>query len=258
MELLTKELEKKFKEFPLGSQDGKLGLARVIVKYFNPCGVGTWLITEGEKTDDGDFEMFGYCHLGDDELAELGYVRLSELQAIKGPMGLGIERDLYFRDVDHDEDYTLEDAIYKCGFKVPSFLTTEGRIKDILLEDDDLLKDVVTYINSWDGSLRDIDFYYLDKYELEIFFGNDLMKFADAILEGNFNSGDDYFTIDDVYGYITTYTKSEMIEELKNNIDDIVERIMDIWDESDNLKDCNDELTEIMNEYTKIKHPYLS
>ena len=96
MELLTKELEKKFEDFPLYSQDGKFGLAKVIVKYFNPCGVGTWLITEGQRTDDGDFEMFGYCHLGDDENAELGYVRLSELQAIKGPLGIGIERDLYF------------------------------------------------------------------------------------------------------------------------------------------------------------------
>lgn len=242
MELLTKELEKKFEDFPLYSQDGKFGLAKVIVKYFNPCGVGTWLITEGQRTDDGDFEMFGYCHLGDDENAELGYVRLSELQAIKGPLGIGIERDLYF-----DEDCTLENAIYKQGFKVPKFLDTQERVKDLLLEDDRLLQSVVRDINSWNGSLRDIEFYPLDSYELEVFFGDDMMKLADAICDGNFNSNDDYFTLDDVYGYITTYTETEMIEELKNNIDDIVEQFFDTY--YDLPFDSYGEIDSIMQEY---------
>ena len=49
MALMTKELENKFKKYPLYSQDGKMEEAKVIVKYFNPCGAGTWLITEGEK-----------------------------------------------------------------------------------------------------------------------------------------------------------------------------------------------------------------
>lgn len=39
--------------------------------------------------------MFGYCHLGDDELAEFGTVMLSELESIQLPMGMTIERDLY-------------------------------------------------------------------------------------------------------------------------------------------------------------------
>ena len=242
MELLTKELEKKFEDFPLYSQDGKFGLAKVIVKYFNPCGVGTWLITEGQRTDDGDFEMFGYCHLGDDENAELGYVRLSELQAIKGPLGIGIERDLYF-----DEDCTLENAIYKQGFKVPKFLDTQERVKDLLLEDDRLLQSVVSDINSWNGSLRDIEFYPLDSYELEVFFGSDMMKLADAICDGNFNSNDDYFTLDDVYGYITTYTETEMIEELKNNIDDIVEQLFDVYNHLPS--NSYGEIDDIMEEY---------
>ena len=242
MELLTKELEKKFEDFPLYSQDGKFGLAKVIVKYFNPCGVGTWLITEGQRTDDGDFEMFGYCHLGDDENAELGYVRLSELQAIKGPLGIGIERDLYF-----DEDCTLENAIYKQGFKVPKFLDTQERVKDLLLEDDRLLQSVVSDINSWNGSLRDIEFYPLDSYELEVFFGDDMMKLADAICDGNFNSNDDYFTLDDVYGYITTYTETEMIEELKNNIDDIVEQLFDVYNHLPS--NSYGEIDDIMKEY---------
>ena len=95
MKLITKELEKIFEKYPIGSQDGLGGKAKVIAKFFNPAGVGTWLITEAEKTEDGDYEMFGYCHLGDDEMAEFGYISLSELQDIKLPFGMTIERDLY-------------------------------------------------------------------------------------------------------------------------------------------------------------------
>lgn len=77
MKLITKELEAVFEKYPLGSQDGLLGQAKVIAKFFNPMGVGTWFITEAEKQENGDYEMFGYCHLGDDEMAEFGYIVLS-------------------------------------------------------------------------------------------------------------------------------------------------------------------------------------
>ena len=95
MKLLTKDIEEKLKEYPLGSQDGKLGNSKVIAKFFNPTGVGTWYIIEGKLLENGDAEMFGYCNLGDDELAEFGTVMLSELESIQLPMGMTIERDLY-------------------------------------------------------------------------------------------------------------------------------------------------------------------
>ena len=127
MKLMTKELEKEFEKYPLGSQDGLLGQAKVIVKFFNPMGVGTWFITEAEKQENGDYEMFGYCHLGDDELAEFGYVMLSELQAIKGPLGMGIERDLYL-----SKDCTLIEALKQTSMKVPDYL-----LKDVEEENEE-------------------------------------------------------------------------------------------------------------------------
>lgn len=92
MLLMTKELEKTFESYPLGSQDGLMEDAEVIVKYFNPCGAGTWLITEGEKQGDGDWLLFGYCHIVE---WEWGYVMLSELENITLPFGLSIKRELY-------------------------------------------------------------------------------------------------------------------------------------------------------------------
>lgn len=117
MKLITKELEAVFEKYPLGSQDGLLGQAKVIAKFFNPMGVGTWFITEAEKQENGDYEMFGYCHLGDDEMAEFGYIMLSELQEIRGPLGMGIERDLYL-----SKECTLIEALKQTGMEVPEYL----------------------------------------------------------------------------------------------------------------------------------------
>lgn len=89
---MTKELEKKFEKYPIGSQEGLMENADVVVKYFNPYGAGTWLIIEGEKRDDGDWLLFGYCHVVE---WEWGYVLLSELESIRLPLGLKIEREIY-------------------------------------------------------------------------------------------------------------------------------------------------------------------
>ena len=90
MKLMTKELEEKFKKYPLYSQDGKGKDAEIVVKYFNPYGRGTWLITEGEQQEDGDWLFFGYCHIF---CWEWGYVSLSELESVGY-----IERDLCLKD----------------------------------------------------------------------------------------------------------------------------------------------------------------
>lgn len=103
MMLMTKELEKTLSKYPFGSQDDKGMKADVLVKYFNPCGAGTWLITEGEKQEDGSWLLYGYCHIFE---WEWGYVSLSELESIRLPFGLTIERELY------SKEGTVEDYLY--------------------------------------------------------------------------------------------------------------------------------------------------
>lgn len=61
-----------------------------VVKIFNPAGAATWLLTEIE----GDI-AFGLCDLGMGS-PELGSVSISELESIKGPLNIGLERDKYF------------------------------------------------------------------------------------------------------------------------------------------------------------------
>jgi len=97
MKLLTKEMRKKLP--PLYAQDGKGGKAVVYVKFFTPSSSWTWLATEGEPVLDEaqkeiDYKFFGLVY-GHER--EFGYFLLSELEEVKGPMGLPIERDLYWR-----------------------------------------------------------------------------------------------------------------------------------------------------------------
>lgn len=92
MKLMTKEIEAKLEKAPFGSSRCSADTP-VIVKYFNPYGAGTWLITEGERTEDGDWELFGYCHIHE---WEWGYVMFSEIKNCRvPPFNLPLERDLY-------------------------------------------------------------------------------------------------------------------------------------------------------------------
>lgn len=99
MKLITKEIEKKLK-----ANEG-LDNCYPVVKFFDPTGSATWLITE--MHEDGDL-MWGLCDLGLG-FPELGTVSLRELQSVRLPFGLKIERDLYF-EADKRIDQYYEEA----------------------------------------------------------------------------------------------------------------------------------------------------
>ncbi len=67
--------------------------SKPVVKLFTPDASCTWLLTELDP-DDPDI-AFGLCDLGMG-FPELGSVRISELAALRGKLGLGVERDLHF------------------------------------------------------------------------------------------------------------------------------------------------------------------
>ncbi len=73
-----------------------------VVKWFTPWANATWLITEMEP----DGLCFGLCDMGHGT-PELGYVSVEELESIKGPFGLRIERDLHFHPTRPLSEYTI-------------------------------------------------------------------------------------------------------------------------------------------------------
>jgi len=78
---------------PLYSQDGKGAKAIVYAKLFTPSSSWTWYITE-QSPEGEDILCFG---LVDGFEKELGYFSLAELANLTGPLGLPIERDLYWK-----------------------------------------------------------------------------------------------------------------------------------------------------------------
>lgn len=65
-----------------------------VVKLFTPDAACTWLLSELDP-DDEDI-AFGLCDLGMG-CPELGSVRLSEIAALRGRLGLPVERDQHFK-----------------------------------------------------------------------------------------------------------------------------------------------------------------
>ena len=88
MNLLPKKVEALLP--PLYSNDGLGKEAIAQVKFFTPDASWTWYATEYDPIER---VFFG---LVDGFEKELGYFSLEELQSVRGPLGLAIERDLYF------------------------------------------------------------------------------------------------------------------------------------------------------------------
>lgn len=93
MNLLPKGLEKKFPSLGLTAGLDPKDIP-IVAKFFDPTGSWAWYATEGERDGD-DFIFFGYVRGFDNEL---GNFSLSELQEAKCLFGLGIERDLHFKN----------------------------------------------------------------------------------------------------------------------------------------------------------------
>lgn len=113
MQLITEEAAPRLKAaYEASAKTGESSQA-VIAKFFTPWAGATWYITEGMPVDENgeptsienarDWHLFGFCNLGDREAAELGYVMLSDLESVRGPAGLRVERDLHYGEHTLDE-----------------------------------------------------------------------------------------------------------------------------------------------------------
>ena len=98
MKLLTKDIREKLlangrERKRHMEQGGDWPDVKPVVKLFTPDAGATWLLTELDP-DEPDI-AFGLCDLGLG-CAELGSVRISEIEAVRGPLGLPVERDRFF------------------------------------------------------------------------------------------------------------------------------------------------------------------
>ena len=87
MQLLTNELRRTLP--PLGAAENPHVVAMARVKFFTPDSSWTWFASEF----DGHDTFYG---LVDGLELEFGSFSLRELQAVRGHLGLPVERDRYF------------------------------------------------------------------------------------------------------------------------------------------------------------------
>lgn len=87
MKLLTAELRK---QLPALGTTANQADPTIVCKFFTPDSSWTWYAIEF----DGDDTFYG---LVDGFEQEFGSFSLAELETLRGPMGLPVERDLYFK-----------------------------------------------------------------------------------------------------------------------------------------------------------------
>lgn len=88
MQLMTKEILSKIPK--LYAQEKKGDEAVAHVKFFTPWSNWTWYATEYDPIERRFFGLVQGLE------RELGYFMLDELESMKGPIGMKIERDRHF------------------------------------------------------------------------------------------------------------------------------------------------------------------
>jgi len=98
MKLFTKEINEKLVKCGYENR-------RPIFKLFTPWSNCTWLVT-GEE----DGNLIGYCDLGMGCVEFGAFSNREEIESIRGPFGLTIERDLHWQD-DDKTDYETRESL---------------------------------------------------------------------------------------------------------------------------------------------------
>ena len=164
MKLLTKEIRSKLP--PIRGQEALGEHAVIYCKFFTPDSSWTWYVTEGQPVLDENgrevnFEFFG---LVDGFEQEWGYFVLNELEETTGPMGLHIERDLWWKpmpvseirksidghplepEVEAEVLQTAKDNVMETLLQKEFEVEAEGGEKvTLLVQDTDTAQDIAKY-----------------------------------------------------------------------------------------------------------------
>ena len=103
-------------------------------------------------------------------------------------------------------------------------------IKNYLLGNEEELRSIVQEINSYNGSLDNLNFYENDEDFFNTFFTDNPMEVARATFYGNYKYCDQYVRFNG-YGNLESFDEYEAMKEIKAYIDDIVTCLLECWEE---------------------------
>ena len=116
-------------------------------------------------------------------------------------------------------------------------------IKNYLLGNEKELLNIVQEINSYNGSLDNLNFYENDEDFFNTFFADNPMEVARATFYGNYKYCDQYVRFNG-YGNLESFDEYEAMKEIKAYIDDIVTCLLECWEELY----IDDQLVELLEE----------
>lgn len=94
------------------------------------------------------------------------------------------------------------------------------------------LRDMVAYVNSYDGSLENLEYYENDDDFFNTYFSNNVIEAVRAVSFGDYNYSDDYVRLD-AYGNLESASEYEYYSELENYADEIAERYLELVESGD-------------------------
>ena len=108
----------------------------------------------------------------------------------------------------------------------------ENLIKEYLLNNEDVLIDMVQELNGWNGCLDWLEFF------------ENKLDAVRATFYGDYRYNDDYVRFNG-YGNLESFSEYDMIEEIKDSIDEIVENLIEY---KDNICISDGNLEELLEE----------
>lgn len=98
--------------------------------------------------------------------------------------------------------------------------------------DNSQLRDMVSQVNSYDGSLENLEYYENDDDFFNTYFSNNVIEAVRAVSFGDYNYSDDYVRLD-AYGNLESASEYEYYSELENYADEIAERYLELVESGD-------------------------
>lgn len=94
------------------------------------------------------------------------------------------------------------------------------------------LRDMVVYVNGYDGSLENLEYYENDDDFFNTYFSDNVIEAVRAVSFGDYNYSDDYVRLD-AYGNLESASEYEYYSELENYADEIAERYLELVESGD-------------------------
>ena len=124
-------------------------------------------------------------------------------------------------------------------------------IKEILMNDFELTRDIVQQINSWDGALDFLEWYENDEEFFDMYFQGNVVDALQKAYYGNYNFNEPYVKFNNLENFESGY-EYDVLDDYKDYIDEIIEALIET---RDNIYITSGSiLDDLINEYEEIEY----